>query len=101
MGDPRATVARRLTQFQATRGGIRYIVPPDIAEWEAATGIWTEATDAEPGSSTKPVKALACGEEKTVFLAAVSTRIGFGNMQARLLRSRSPRTRISAMAAAA
>ena len=72
-----------LPSFEATRGGIRYVQPPDIAEWEAATGIWTEATDAEPGSSTKPVKALACGTEESKYVEAVSTRIGFGNMQAR------------------
>ncbi len=72
-----------LVQYEATRGGIRYVVPPDIAEWEAATGIWTESTDAEPGSATKPVKAMVCGEEKIVYIAAVSTRISYGNMQAR------------------
>jgi hypothetical protein len=72
-----------LPSFEATRGGIRYIVPPDIEEWQAATGIWTEATDAEPAGATKPVKVLACGNEEDVYVEAVSTRIGFGNMQAR------------------
>jgi hypothetical protein len=72
-----------LPSFEATRGGIRFVQPPDIAEWEAATGIWTEATDAEPGSSTKPVKSLACGTEESAYVEAISTRIGFGNMQAR------------------
>jgi hypothetical protein len=69
--------------FEATRGGIRYIKPPDIAEWEPATGIWTEATDAEPAGQTKPVKVMVCGEEIVVYVEAVSTRLGFGNMQSR------------------
>jgi len=72
-----------LPAFEATRGGIRFVTPPDIAEWESATGIWTAATDAEPGGATKPVKTMVCGEEQTVIVEAVSTRISFGNMQAR------------------
>lgn len=76
-------IADGLQSFEATRGGIVFTVPPDIAEWEAATGIWTEATDAEPAGATKPVKVLACGAEEKVFVEAISTRIGFGNLQAR------------------
>jgi hypothetical protein len=72
-----------IASFEATRGGVRFVTPPDIAEWEGATGIWTEATDAEPGSSTKPVVVMTCGEEQVVYVEAVSTRIGFGNMQSR------------------
>jgi hypothetical protein len=72
-----------LPSFEATRGGIRFVQPPDIAEWESATGIWTEATDAEPGTATKPVKSMVCGAEESVYVEAVSTRLGFGNMQSR------------------
>jgi hypothetical protein len=72
-----------LAAFQATRGGLRFVQPPDIAEWEAATAIWTEATDASPGAETKPVVAMVCGAEELVYVEAVSTRIGFGNMQSR------------------
>lgn len=72
-----------LPAFQATRGGVRFVKPPDIAEWEAATAVWTEATDAAPGAETKPVVALACGAEELVYVEAISTRIGFGNMQSR------------------
>ena len=76
-------IADGLASFEATRGGIRFVQPPDVAEWEAATGVWTEATDASPGGETKPVKVLACGTEESAFVEAVSTRIGFGNMQSR------------------
>lgn len=90
-----------LPAFEATRGGIRFVKPPDIAEWEAATGIWTEATDAEPGSSTKPVLSMTCGSEEHVFIDAVSTRIGFGNMQARFAPEQvAANTEIAAAAAA-
>ena len=80
---PDTPIRDGLPSFEATRGGIRYIVPPDIAEWAEASGVWTEATDLEPAGATKPVKAMACGEEKHVYISAVSTRIGFGNMQGR------------------
>jgi hypothetical protein len=72
-----------LPGFEATRGGIRYVSAPDIGTWAAATGIWTEATDASPGAATKPVASLSCGTEQLVYVQAVSTRIGFGNMQSR------------------
>ncbi|MGA9315921.1 MAG: major capsid protein [Solirubrobacteraceae bacterium] len=90
-----------LASFECTRGGVHFITPPDIAEWEAATGIWTEATDAEPGSATKPVKSLACGSEETVYIDAVPTRIGFGNMQSRFAPEQVAVNTDLAMAAAA
>src|ERR1035441_9931784 len=76
-------IADGLPSFEATRGGIRFVQPPDIAEWAGATGVWTEATDAEPGSATKPVKSMACGTEESAYVEAVSTRLGFANMQSR------------------
>jgi hypothetical protein len=72
-----------LPAFEATRGGLRFVKPKDIAALEGATGIWTEATDAEPGSATKPVLAVTCGTPEEVLVEAISTRLGFGNMQAR------------------
>jgi hypothetical protein len=70
-----------LAAFQVSRGGLRYITPPDFTELEGATGIWSEATDAAPGVETKPVIHVTCGEEQVVFVDAVPTRLGFGNMQ--------------------
>jgi hypothetical protein len=72
-----------LPSFEATRGGIRYVQPPDLGNLAAATGIWTEATDLAPGAQTKPIISIACGTEILVYVEAVSTRIGFGNMQSR------------------
>jgi hypothetical protein len=72
-----------LPAFQASRGGIRYVQPPDIGGLAAATGIWTEATDLAPGAATKPIVSIACGSEQLVYVEAVSTRLGFGNMASR------------------
>ena len=72
-----------LPAYQATRGGVRYVQPPDIGPLAGATGIWTEATDLAPGAATKPLASIACGTELLVYVEAVSTRLGFGNMQSR------------------
>jgi hypothetical protein len=80
---PERPIRDGLPAFEATRGGIRFVQPPDIAEWEAASGVWSSATDLEPGSATKPVKSMTCGTEEKVEVEAISTRIGFGNMQGR------------------
>ena len=81
-----------LPAFQATRGGIRFVSPPDIGVPDLqgtksgagnATTIWTQATDAAPGGATKPVWTVACGSEQLVYVNAVTTRVQFGNMQSR------------------
>lgn len=72
-----------LASFQADRGGIRYVSPPDISALAGATAVWTEATDASPGSATKPVLTVVCGTEQLVYVDAVPTRLQFGNMQGR------------------
>lgn len=81
-----------LPAFEAARGGLRFVTPPDVAGstglgagggLKSATGIWTAATDASPGAATKPVVTIACGTEQLVYVEAVSTRLGFGNLQSR------------------
>ncbi len=72
-----------LPAFQASRGGIRFVKPPDVSALASATSIWTEATDAEPGGETKAVLRIECGSEEHVFVEAVPTRLEFGNMMAR------------------
>ncbi|MGO9974403.1 MAG: major capsid protein [Solirubrobacteraceae bacterium] len=69
--------------FQAGRGGLIYRPDLDFAALEAATGIWTEATDLSPAGATKPIYTVACPSTDTVYVEAVSTRLGFGNMQSR------------------
>jgi len=81
-----------LPPFQADRGGIRFVTPPDIgvpslqasaSGLGSATSVWTEATDASPAGATKPVYQVACGSEQLVYVNAIPTRVGFGNMQGR------------------
>jgi len=83
-----------LPAFEASRGGVRYVTPPDIgvptlqggtaSGAGTATTIWTAANDANPASpTTKPVWTVACGTEQLVYVNAIPTRIKFGNMQSR------------------
>jgi hypothetical protein len=82
-----ATAERPLKEglpgFDAGRGGLIYVEPPSIGTLAAAVGIWTEATDAEPLAATKPVYSVSCGATVQVYCAAVTVRVGFGNMQSR------------------
>ena len=88
-----------LPAFQADRGGVRFVTPPDIGEPHlqatasgagTATEVWTEATDASPAGATKPVYTYACGAEQLVYVNAIPSRIQFGNMLGRLAPNRSP-----------
>ncbi|MDE1904828.1 MAG: major capsid protein [Rhodospirillales bacterium] len=81
-----------LPAFQATRGGVRFVTPPDIGTPSlqgtasgagTSVGIWTEATDANPAGATKPVWTVACGAEQVVYVNAIPTRVQFGNMESR------------------
>ncbi len=69
-----------LPPFQADRGGLRFVSPPDIgipslqaasSGLGSATGIWTEATDASPAGATKPVYQVQCGTEELVYVNAI------------------------------
>ena len=70
-----------LPAFQADRGGLILRTPPDIAALSGATAVWTEATDADPMGATKPVLVIDCPDDTTTYVDAISTRLGFGNMQ--------------------
>lgn len=72
-----------LPAFQATRGGLTYRSPIDFAALAGATAVWSEATDADPGASVKPVIQISCPSNQTVYVDAIPTRLGFGNMQSR------------------
>jgi hypothetical protein len=81
-----------LPAFEANRGGVRFVAPPDVGVASlqgtpsgagTATQVWTEATDANPAGVTKPVWIVPCGEEQLVYVNAIPTRVQFGNMQGR------------------
>lgn len=72
-----------LPSFSASRGGIRFLTVPTLASTSGATGLWTAATDAAPGGSTKPILTITCPGEDEVFVDAVTTRLKIGNMLSR------------------
>ncbi len=82
-----------LPQFQATRGGVAFVTPPDvgIASLQGgtasgaglATTVWSEAVDASPSGTTKSDWTISCGSPVQVYVDAVATRIQMGNMAAR------------------
>lgn len=73
-----------LPTFGAKRGGLRYPQTPTFSGvGNSSIGVWTEATDASPGGSTKPVQTFVCGNEEEVFVDAITVRMKFGNMQGR------------------
>jgi hypothetical protein len=68
---------------QVSRGGLIYRPDLDFAALSSAIGIWTEATDLNPAGATKPIYTVACPSTDTVYVEAVTSRLGFGNMQSR------------------
>ena len=99
-----------LPSFQATRGGIEFVTPPDIGIVDLqgsasgsglATGRWTEATDATPGGATKPVWQVSCGALQTVLDDAITTRVMMGNMFSRFAPEQVAANTEQAIAAAA
>lgn len=84
IGSTARPVRDALAHFGTTRGGIRYVAPPVLADFGAATGVWTAANDANPTNPTTKVKLIAeCAEELTAVADAVTLQIQFGNFMAR------------------
>lgn len=74
-----------LVQFGASRGGVRFILPHTLAQvtGDAPASVWTQATDANPGGSTKPHAVFVCQAVQEVVVDAVTSIVQFGNFQAR------------------
>lgn len=88
ISDASRPVRAGLTNFQggADRGGIRYITPPTLPDFNGAVSRWTIENDATPGSdgpATKPCITVDCGDEITANIYAVPHCLTFGNMGAR------------------
>lgn len=71
--------------FGASRGGLRYIRPFTMAGVTAdgPAGVWTEATDATPGASTKVHATFNCQSVQEDYVDAITSIVQFGNFQAR------------------
>lgn len=76
-------VTSSLPQFNASRGSVTYSPSISIADLEGNVSIWTAATDANPGESTKPCPPLVCPEELTASVDAVVKCVTVGNFQAK------------------
>jgi chemotaxis protein histidine kinase CheA len=72
-----------LPKFQADRGGIRFVTPPVLSSYGNAVGIWTNATDTNPGTDTKTSLTVSAANEETVATDAVTLQLQFGNLMTR------------------
>jgi hypothetical protein len=72
-----------LPRFAADRGGIRYIVPPVLADYGNAVGVWTNVTDTSPGTDVKSSLTITAASETTVATDAVTLQLQFGNLMTR------------------
>lgn len=77
-----------LPSFNADRGGIRFVTPPQLADVAGAASLWTlqDDIDAATAGAPDPVKPcirVACGAEVTVYTDAIPLCLTFGNMGAR------------------
>jgi hypothetical protein len=75
-----------LPQFQAARGGLRWMDSPAFSDFSDAVGIWdvdddTAAVDDE--NVRKPCLRVECGDENTAFIEAITACLEFGNFGAR------------------
>ncbi len=72
-----------LVPFQADHGGVRFRPPITLADVAAGVGVWSAATDANPGAATKPLLTAVCPPTVEVKVDAITRRIRLGNMLAR------------------
>ena len=76
-----------LPKFQADRGGIRFVTPPQFADgtYADAVGIWTAANDSAttPSPSAKTSLTVAAAAEQTVSTDAITLQLQFGNLMTR------------------
>ncbi len=90
-GDAVRPVRDALPAFQATRGGIRFLPPPRLADLAGSTRRTTAEQDAAgytnqtPAGTTppKPCLHVTCESEQTCIIEAVSQCLTFGNFGAR------------------
>lgn len=84
-GTTNRPVRDALPRFQADRGGIRFITPPELSEFPGAVGVWTAANDAAqtPDPAAKNTLVVAAASENTVATDAVTLQLQFGNLATR------------------
>ena len=83
LGTTARPVRDSLAKFQANRGGIRFVTPPVLSSYANAVGVWTNATDTNPGTETKLSLTVSAAAEQTVATDAVTLQMQFGNLATR------------------
>jgi hypothetical protein len=85
IGTTNRPVRDALPRFQADRGGIRYITPPVLSDYDDAVGVWTAANDAAttPDPATKASLTVLAAQEVSVATDAVTLQMQFGNLATR------------------
>ena len=71
-----------LPQFLASRGRLTFMPAMSVGDLSDNVSIWTLETDQSPGDQTKPCPPLACPEEISCAIDAVTRCITVGNFQA-------------------
>jgi hypothetical protein len=73
-----------LPRFNADRGGIRYAIPPTLADITDAVGLITAANDARGGTfSQKSCQHIECPDIAEVDVSIIYHCVEFGNLQSR------------------
>jgi hypothetical protein len=76
-----------LPKFQADRGGIRFVTPPNFAAgtYADAVSVWTSANDSAttPSPAAKSSLTVAAAAEQTAQTDAVTLQLQFGNLMTR------------------
>jgi hypothetical protein len=76
-----------LPKFQADRGGIRYVTPPNFAAgtYADAVSVWTSANDSAttPSPASKNSLTVTAAAELTAQTDAVTLQLQFGNLMTR------------------
>lgn len=90
LGSDVRPVRDALPRFQADRGGIRYIKPPQLSSYTGAVGIWTNENDITAagntgvaGDLTKNLLVVGGATEATAYTYAVTLQLQFGNLVTR------------------
>ena len=83
IGTTERPVRDALPRFQADRGGIRFITPPVLSDYDNAVGVWTNVVDTAPDTATKASLTVSAATENTVATDAVTLQLQFGNLMTR------------------
>lgn len=85
LGDDWRPVKASLPKFRADRGGIQFVVPPQLAAYDAAVGVWTSANDAagSPNPATKASLTVTAAQTDFAYVDAITLQLQIGNLVTR------------------